>query len=785
MKQSLSKLSQQKTVIILLCFTILPVLLFTILGTELVKQSVLKEKAAKLEETTKILSAFLPESGFAGILEKNDALDTSRENKIKILHQSLSGFADLIARAYPHVELGYFSTEVDAIIAYGPSSRFASFVGTTLEKDHPIRKAITSEKALGIEDAEFTSNILGIIIPITHEGKVTGAVWAAESKEVFQEQYNTFLKKLAALTCLCISFSLCFFIFLYFNSVQNIEKLKNALSAIRTNRDLRIPKLSGMLNVVAQSLNELTEEVHRAEKNYQKASHVMTDIMQNITAAILICDPDSLRLVYVNPYGKKIWNVDDYTSKHCYEVLHHLDHPCEDCPHKDLFKQNPTSHFSILRKEFRHEASQREFLVYDSTVQWYDGKFLHMRLATDITVRKARLATEANITAQRDFLARMSHEIRTPMNGVLGMTRMALNTDPPPNQRAFLEKIQLSGTQLLNTINDILDYSRIEAHAMTIEKKVFDLHLTLKTIEEHITNTLEDRSISFTRTIENSVPQFVVGDSLRFSQVLTHILDNAVKFTSSGNISLHVSAHTLHTKAMRLNCIVNDSGIGMSTKHQEELFKPFSQADVSTSRQFGGTGLGLAISKALIELMGGQIIVKSAEGRGSTFSFFIELQQTDLTDKNTLSQLNTAQLLDKNEKGWESARYDGMHFLLAEDNVLNQEITKAILEDLGATVALANNGQEALQYFLEKTCDAIFMDMCMPVMDGIEATKRIRKSIKLDATNIPIIAMTGNTLEEDKQQALDAGMNAHVTKPIDVTTLQKIMYTYIYLYGGR
>ncbi|MDR0656194.1 MAG: response regulator [Treponema sp.] len=396
--------------------------------------------------------------------------------------------------------------------------------------------------------------------------------------------------------------------------------------------------------------------------------------------------------------------------------------------------------------------------------------------------QQALIRAEAANTAQRDFLARMSHEIRTPMNGVLGMTRLAMQAKTPELCQEYLKKIQSSASLLLGIINDILDFSKIEAGKLELENDNFNLIGLIDNIRELMMPRINEKGLEFIIILDESIPSLVRGDALRLSQILLNLLGNAVKFTNQGSITLEIKSRFISpelspalpgTTKIRLDCMVRDSGIGMSSEQQNILFQPFAQADSSTARRFGGTGLGLSISKALVELMGGAITVSSEPGKGSVFAFFVELETSE---NETVKEPEISPEM-------ENRRYEGYRFLLAEDNEINQEIALAVLSDLGAQVDIANNGQEAVEAFLKKDYSLIFMDIRMPIMDGLEAARRIRA---LEAERrgknreypkgIPIIAMTANAMKEDREASLAAGMNDHISKPLNITEIKKSLY---------
>ncbi len=370
---------------------------------------------------------------------------------------------------------------------------------------------------------------------------------------------------------------------------------------------------------------------------------------------------------------------------------------------------------------------------------------------------KAQEATKS----KSDFLANMSHEIRTPMNGIIGMTHLALDTTLNKKQKHYLNTIDSSANSLLCIINDILDFSKIEAGKLKLDK--IDFHL--KELIVNITNLVGfqayEKGLDFDIKYDEDIHLNLHGDSLRISQILINLINNAIKFTNKGYVEVKISSVN-----SKFKFVVKDSGIGMNSKAQDKLFKAFSQADKSTTRKFGGTGLGLSITKQLVELMGGNIWVTSKENQGSIFGFEIDLE--DAKDEITLDLKNQITLDDI--KGLETS-----HILLVEDNNINQEIIIGLLENSGINIDIASNGKEAIELYTNKSYDLILMDLQMPVMDGYEATKIIRETDKV----IPIIALTANAMVQDIEQTKLIGMNEHLNKPIDVEKLYATLVKYI------
>ena len=387
--------------------------------------------------------------------------------------------------------------------------------------------------------------------------------------------------------------------------------------------------------------------------------------------------------------------------------------------------------------------------------------------------KKALLLAEASNLAQREFLSHMSHEIRTPMNGVLGMTHLAQNAKTEEQRMEYLGKIHTSATLLLGIINDILDISKIDAGKMVIEERPFNLSDIIYNTRDLIEPRADEKNLKLIIFIEDSVPEYVVGDSLRISQTLFNIVGNAVKFTLKGSVEVKVTAQETPEDKLKIRFSVRDTGIGMTEEQQQNVFKSFAQADSSTARNFGGSGLGLSISKALIELMGGEITVTSAPGEGSEFVFTVLADKYD--GENQLDDADDAAMLN-------AIRYEGYKLLLVEDNEINQEIAKAILEGMGFTVEIADNGREGVEMFAANDYKVIFMDIRMPVMDGIEAAREIRlierKNIKagIVTSRTPIIAMTANAMKDDRDATREAGMDRHISKPIVLEEISRALY---------
>ncbi len=380
-------------------------------------------------------------------------------------------------------------------------------------------------------------------------------------------------------------------------------------------------------------------------------------------------------------------------------------------------------------------------------------------------LRQAKEAAEAAAKTKASFLANMSHEIRTPMNTVIGFAEVALLDDSlSADTRGHIKTILSSGRHLLGVINDILDFSKIEAGKVELESVCFNLPVALQEALQTVGLRASEKGLRMELKFDPDLPQLFIGDPNRLRQVILNLVGNSVKFTDTGRIS--VSVDRAEGTDM-LHFAISDTGIGMSVEQTEKIFESFSQADTTTSRRFGGTGLGTTISKQIVELMGGRIWVESSMGLGSIFHFTVHLPESTTTE-NCLYQIDTP-----HSQAYRSPRQ--FKVLLAEDIEANARLARLRLEQQGHQVSWVKNGQEAVDAFRESSYDLILMDLQMPVMDGIEATRRIRELETHSGKRIPILALTASVFSQERQKSLQAGMDAIVGKPINIDELLEQM----------
>lgn len=433
-------------------------------------------------------------------------------------------------------------------------------------------------------------------------------------------------------------------------------------------------------------------------------------------------------------------------------------------------KLTPETKISLSFEDDTLENYQLKILPIDSS-----GKVFVLVL-TNITElvkfeieREARAKAEETVETKSRFLANMSHEIRTPLNGILGMVNLLADQTQDVETKNKLQIIKSCSDTLMSLINDILDFSKLEAGKFKVEEHDLEVFSCVKDLIVLLDQRAKENRVKLSFSIENEVPRWIKSDDTKIKQILLNLLGNAIKFTKEGSVHLNVKLVSAFKNHNVLQFSVTDTGLGISAENQDKLFKSFSQVDGNTTKKFGGTGLGLAITKGLIELLGGQIQVRSELGKGSTFFFEIPVLVSEV--KAYQSDNFTVSYDRIREKGAQ------LKILIAEDNRVNQMVLLGYLKKLGLSADVAANGFEVLEFIKQHTYDIILMDCQMPEMDGFEATRLVKQKL---GTKAPVIyAATASSLEEDKRKCSEAGMDGLISKPINVSELAQVFSDFL------
>lgn len=389
-------------------------------------------------------------------------------------------------------------------------------------------------------------------------------------------------------------------------------------------------------------------------------------------------------------------------------------------------------------------------------------------------IKRLKVATvraESANRAKSEFLAVMSHEIRNPLNVLVGMAQLLEMTPLTQEQQEYLTALQISGRNVVQTVGDILDLSKIETRHLDLEMCDFNLQTEIFDTIKVLSFDAQKKGLTLSVMIELDVPLFLQGDALRLRQIVNNLVSNAIKFTARGSVSLHISKDAEDELQTTLRFVVQDNGIGIAAEDLNRIFEPFTQVDSSTTRHFGGTGLGLSIAKQLAELMGGTIHVESSEGEGATFVFTAVMDKQPAT-----SGLAPSSSLPGDLHSATPPPAKHLHILVAEDDPNNQFLLRTILEKNGFNVTSAWDGKEALELMEQIDFDLVLMDCMMPVMDGYETTAVIRdQTSKVRNHSIPVIALTGNVFLEDRNNCLVAGMNDFLCKPFNIEDFLEVV----------
>jgi PAS domain S-box-containing protein len=515
-------------------------------------------------------------------------------------------------------------------------------------------------------------------------------------------------------------------------------------------------------------------EKSRAEDALRQSEEQFRQLAENIREVFFIQTPDPIRTVYISPAYDEIW------GRPRQELYDRPSAWIESVHAED--RERATGVFRRCMEGF---ATDLEFRVTrpDDTLRWIharsfpvfdaNGKFIRaVGIAEDVTERRrvldevlsARAAAEATDRIKSQFLANMSHELRTPLNGILGMTKLALETDVVSEQRDYMSLVDASAESLLTVINDILDFSKIEAGKLDFEAIEFDIRENIEADLKALKIRAREKHIELSWQVGPEVPKLLTGDPGRLRQIIVNLVGNAIKFTDRGGVTVDVQKEPAEPGSALLHFSVTDSGIGIAKDKQSTIFDAFAQADGSTARRYGGSGLGLTISRRLVEMFSGRLWLDSALEAGSTFHFTARFGVPSAEKRRLPSPVI-------HDSTREPARK--LRILLAEDNRVNQMIVVRLMQKRGHTVEVASNGREALEKFKLSDFDLLLMDVQMPELDGLETTAAIREIEKSEAGHIPIIAMTAHAMKGDRERCLAAGMDGYISKPFQIDELLK------------
>ncbi|MBF0263915.1 MAG: response regulator [Gammaproteobacteria bacterium] len=533
-------------------------------------------------------------------------------------------------------------------------------------------------------------------------------------------------------------------------------------------------KASIAMNELNQSLDE------NIELNQQQAA-----ILDSLGDGVYGVDLEG-KTTFVNPAACKMlgWDKEDLINQSLHSMVHHsykdgAPYPEVECPmygYENINKPQKIDNEYFWNKSkacFPVEITSMPIIintnVKGAVIAFRD---ISERKKVEQELKQAKSLAESANQTKSEFLSNMSHEIRTPMNGIIGLTNLALHTDLNEQQKEYIEKTHSSAKLLLGIINDILDFSKIEAGKLDLELIAFKISEVTDNLYNLVHLKAEENGIKLMINIDSSVPEYLQGDPLRLGQILINLTNNAIKFTASGGeVTVTISLKQEDESEVILYCSVNDTGVGMTDEEQSKLFQSFSQTNASIAREYGGTGLGLVISQKLTQMMDGKIGVKSEKGVGSNFYFTVKMNKVNKAMSDSLNDTSDEQL------DIAKSSLINKTILLVEDNKVNQLVARKLLHLNKMQVEIANNGQEAIELIKQQPFDMVLMDCMMPVLDGYQATKEIRKLEKY--RTLPIIAMTANAMKQDIEKAKHFGMNDHIAKPINPETMLLTMAKWI------
>ena len=544
---------------------------------------------------------------------------------------------------------------------------------------------------------------------------------------------------------------------------HNINQNQNLKNASKTD--------SALFNLIEYVTSELREQ----EKSFKTSKFILDEFLKALDSVVIISRTDTAGIIsYVN---ERFEEVSGYTQEELVGKSHNIvrDPDVSDDFFQELWREIKKG--NIWQGEFANIAKNgNRYYVKSSIIPIHDenNKIIeYMAIREDVTslVESRKKAEEAE-AAQAMFLANMSHEIRTPMNGILGFTELLSKTTMDESQEKYVNVISNSTKILLDIVNDILDSSKITNKQITLENIAINPFNEFETSYELLKSIAQEKAIQYEISMDENISSCIMSDSTRLRQIIINLLSNAIKFTPKyGEVKFNISLIDAKNGRQKIHFSITDSGVGIAKAKLKEIFKPFAQAEVSTTRRFGGTGLGLSISADLIQAFGGELKVDSSEGKGSCFYFDLEFETCKAEENITRNQQSTT--LCENDEECKKFHLD---VLVAEDYEVNRMLVESIFKKYkNITLEFAVNGKEAVEKVEVKHYDLVFMDINMPVMNGIDATKFIREKLHLD---VIIVALTANAIKGDREKFIACGMNEYLSKPINIDKLENILCKY-------
>ncbi|MBD2319649.1 hybrid sensor histidine kinase/response regulator [Phormidium tenue] len=571
------------------------------------------------------------------------------------------------------------------------------------------------------------------------------------------------------------------------------------VTALNSKEDLARCMNAGADDFISKPLNSLefrarVSSMLRIKEQHDRLERTNALIHAQLEASLegIIAVDEQGRLVAYNQKICEICDLNAITSESTYQDLPLLPLlQAADFPHAitQILEETYDEPDQVIHGEVVINALTYEY--FSSSVTSPSGRFwgfvwrfrdITDRKQYETNLQKSKEVAEAALRVKSDFLAMMSHEIRTPINGVLGMTELLATTSLDSEQNKFVQSIQTSGEILLTVINDILDFSKLESEKLLLEHLPIDVHGIIADTCALMSQQAESKGIGLDYQIDPQTPAYILGDPIRLRQILLNLANNAVKFTHKGAVRLAVSVSpetSLQTEnQVGLLFEVQDSGIGLSSDQLQKLFQPFTQASIATARQYGGTGLGLVICQKLVQMMGGKIWAESSLANGSSFFFVLPVSVTNEPPQSMIPLERRSVLRHAKSLSTDLATQLPLHILVAEDNLINQEMVLAMLSKMGYTPLIVNDGIEALEAIKSNTFNIVFLDVQMPRLNGLEtATCIVEDWAKL--SNNPsrpiLIAMTTSAMQGDREMCLAAGMDDYISKPVSFDTLQRII----------